>query len=106
VTYEDREVLKQEGWGEAHADAPLIIRARGLEKVIEAHFERSLEAYHRRRPPHGGWNEYAASWLAANGARTDGPFAGLEAVLRFLKIIYPPPRRPRIAEGDSYWGTA
>jgi hypothetical protein len=108
MEYHEREQLKDQGWSEAHeSELPIEKRARGLLKVIKAHFERSLEAWvaarRYRQRPHGEWREYVASWLSANGDRNDGPFATLGPVIHYLRQIFPPPSSPKIKPGDSYW---
>jgi hypothetical protein len=111
-TLREREALKIEGDREAHDySLPLGQRCRGLLRIIEAHFSRSLDAweFHRRARggsgEHGYWHEYVASWLWANGYRTDAPFQGLELVCEELRKKYPAPEKPMIGEGRTYWGT-
>jgi hypothetical protein len=108
-----RETLKVEGDHEPrHPDLPLSDRCAGLLRVIEFHFERSYAAWERSRrmrpsmPRHADFPTFAASWLAANGDRTDGPFEDLGPVVEELRKEFPPPNTPRIARGKTYWGSA
>jgi hypothetical protein len=95
-----------------HPDLPFNDRCARLRRVIESHFERSYEAWERSRrmrpsmPRHADFPTFAASWLSANGDRTDGPFEDLGPVVEELRKEFPPPKTPRIARGKTYWGSA
>jgi hypothetical protein len=112
MTRLQRDALLIEGDREArNPDLPLGDRCAGLRKVIESHFERSREAWESSRrlrpglPPHGYFHEFAASWLAANSDRRDGPFADLGPVVEQLRKEFPAPETPRIAARKTYWGS-
>jgi hypothetical protein len=107
-----RELLRVEGWREAHnEDLPLEDRCEGLLKVIEACYWRSLQAWNItsrvRWPvvPLPDFREFCCSWLWSNSFRTDPPFEDLQPVCEALRQHYPPPAKPGIGEGLSYWGT-
>jgi hypothetical protein len=108
----NRQQLKAEGWSEAHdEDLPLEDRCEGLLKVIEVHYHYSVESWEIARRvrwtmgAHGDFDEFAASWLWANGSRNDSPFEGLEPVVEALRREYPAPEKPMIGAGRTYWGT-
>lgn len=97
--YHAREELKRQGW-EVYKNAKnLVVKVCGVEAVIEAHFDRSEEAY---RGKHPDFFTYARHWVWARRGRT----ALIDTeTLDALAAKYPKPKSPRIGKGMSYWKT-
>jgi hypothetical protein len=125
MTHLEREQLKSEAYPVLNNPASTLEEKKAaLLNIIRAHYERSKEAWEGKGStliadsdgpgvrivpavahfePHGDWPSFVASWLHASRDRFD--IAPAE-VFAELQKNFPPPAKPRIAPGRSYWGTA
>jgi len=89
MEYEEREGQKRAGWNLYEHGKTAADRARGLSRIIEAHFHRNPKA--------PSLSTYASHWLWANQVRYD------PEVMDLLVAKYPLPSHPRIQPGYSDW---
>lgn len=89
MDYAEREHQKDMGRELYRSGSTPEVRARGLMKVIEAHYYRNPEA--------PSLAEYTSHWLWASAGEFD------REIMDLLIAKYPPPEHPRIKLGYSDW---
>jgi hypothetical protein len=90
--YRAREEMKGDWEGRSPVDY--------LERVIQSHFARSLEAMNYDTARHPSFERYASAWLAGDrGFYTDACYA---PALKELRKRWPPRRSPHLPSG-TYW---
>jgi hypothetical protein len=102
MTYLRRAESRADGWAEFQDHTrPAVERQAGLTKVIQADYERSLEAWKgaRKRRPHGDWPCYVASWLFTHAANLSEESD--RELMDVLRAEFPP-GAPRLWRG-YYW---
>ena len=107
MKYSDREAAKAAGRQEAcDPNMSLTQKVLGAEKVIQAHFSRSvMDSLNTDEPfsylDHPGFEEYAQHYIASDYPST----AHYDRdVVEALHTKYPPPQTElRIRKGTSYW---
>lgn len=97
LNYREREALKEQGRKEYAEHASVEGKVEGVLKVIYAHYHRSSESAAVEGRSHCDFPEYVRHWLWADDATIEGE------PRQYLDRLFPPPERPRIDKGKSYY---
>ncbi len=100
MDYKEREALKGEAWELYRNSTNVADKVRAIEMVIHAHYDRSRASYRGRHP---GFQTFARHWVWAT---EENRFSAKDPEVQDALVKkYPPPAKPRIKKGHSYWGT-
>jgi hypothetical protein len=103
MPYAAREALKQIAYTLQEEDGELVLRVAGVEMLLRAHFDRSLEAVigGAAQKYHPTFGRYVLMRLEGDPAEFPQDVA--EALRKIYEEVNPPPAPGRVSAKSSYW---